>query len=109
MSTVSLPSYVRGGSTIEIPSYTARPVNGEQTLGQSKLKRADLRDWSKKTAHVTLTLFDQPVGIELPVYGRQSTIQGAITLESESTHDIASVNIKVIRLDQNLSIILICS
>lgn len=94
MSTVSLPSYVGGGSTeLPIPSYTARPVNGEQTLGQTKANRIDLRDWSKKSGNVTLTLFDQPAGTELPIYGRQSTIQGAITLDS--VHDVASVNIKV--------------
>ncbi|GJJ13387.1 hypothetical protein Clacol_007641 [Clathrus columnatus] len=90
----SLPSYVGAGAAdTQIPSYTARPVNGEQTLGQSKLKRGDLRDWSKKNGNVTLTLFDQPPDAQLPVFGRQSTIQGAIMLEN--TQDITSVNIKV--------------
>lgn len=99
MSTLSLPSYTHP----DIPSYTAQPRGGEQTLGlASRARRVDLSDrssnWEKKFGHATLTLTAQSSDSEFPVYGRGATIHGFVTLDS--TQDVASVTLKVLSFNQ---------
>ena len=94
MSTVSLPSYTNA----DIPSYTVQPRGDEQTLGLTSRRTADvprLGNWTKQVGHATLTLADQTLNSELPTYGRGTSIHGFVTLDS--TEDVASVQLKVLR------------
>ncbi|KIJ53519.1 hypothetical protein M422DRAFT_25386 [Sphaerobolus stellatus SS14] len=89
-----LPAY----TTQDIPSYTAHPQGGEQTLGQSRLRRnpdtANLRDFTVKLGTAaTLSLSEQPAGVELPIYGRRTDVKGHLTLHS--TEDITKVALRL--------------
>jgi hypothetical protein len=99
MSTISPPSY----SQAETPSYTVHPRGGEQTLGLTSRARriadgSHLSNWTKKVGHATLTLTGLSLDAQLPVYGRGSTIQGFVTLDS--VEDVANVQLKVLSFIQ---------
>ncbi|KAF8514781.1 hypothetical protein JB92DRAFT_3115384 [Gautieria morchelliformis] len=91
MSTVLPPSY----SLADIPSYTAHPRGDEQTLGLAARERRASRvgNWTKKVGHATLTLTGQTPNSELPVYGRNTVVQGFLTLDSPE--DVANVQLKL--------------
>jgi len=92
MSTASLPTYA--GQLV--PSYTAQPRGDEQTLGRTTVRHPNsngVRAWTKKAGVITLSLPHQPPHTVFPVYGRQTDIQGYLTLES--THNIVTVTVKL--------------
>ncbi|KAF8527581.1 hypothetical protein BU17DRAFT_81783 [Hysterangium stoloniferum] len=93
MSTPSLPSYAGQPG---VPPYTAQPRRDEQTLGRTRVPPPNsngTRVWTKKAGTITLSLPHQPVHAELPVYGRETDIQGYLTLES--THHAVAVTVKL--------------
>jgi hypothetical protein len=96
MSTVLPPSY----SLADTPSYTAHPRGDEQTLGLAVGERraSGVSNWTKKVGHATLTLTGQTPNSESPVYGRNSGVQGFVTLDSPE--DVASVQLKVLSFTQ---------
>lgn len=88
------PAYIsttesRSVSSTQLPPYTAEAQSGERSLVSSSRVRhlnrpAGVYSKRNKGRTIHLTLLHQEDGTETPVYGRNATVDGRVTLVSGS-------------------------
>jgi hypothetical protein len=92
MADSTLPSYTPSAPS---PEYSCDPTYGEETLQLTpRVNRSPPGGaYTKKSGRVTVTLFDQENGAEIPTYGRHGLVNGTIYLENHEL--ISQVVLKV--------------
>jgi len=82
-----------------VPNYSVEPGDNEQRLAFTRRHGGRNRlttTFTQKNGSLTLTLKDQPCGVDYPTYGRNSKISGAVGLKSGT--GILSAVVKVQRV-----------
>ena len=87
-----LPSYDSINSPL--PCYSSDPVCGEQSILCTPRSRSrPSGKFVHKVGSITVLLMDQEEGATVPVYGRQSIVNGIISLGSREV--VSEVRVKV--------------
>lgn len=90
----SLPSYTPSEPS---PKYSCEPGCDERRLQHTPrlIRSTPTGTHIKKSGNVTVTLFDQEEGAEIPTYGRHGFINGTVYLEN--CERISQITMKVSR------------
>lgn len=78
-----LPSY---SPSLPSPSYSCEPACDEQRLDHTprpvRLRSAPTGTFIKKSGKLTLVLYDQEDGVDIPSYGRMGSVVGTLCLDN---------------------------
>lgn len=89
---LQLPSYDSVSSAP--PRYSSDPTGGEQSIQLTpRCRPRPSGTFVKKDGRVTVTLVDQQEGATIPVFGRQSLVNGFVSLSSREA--VSEVKVKV--------------